>query len=108
MYQQGTFAIIGLTLNYWYGNLDGGGNFIVNVNAGTHVVTIPSPNAPTVIPAAIITLILSNLFAAGISPSPTDPTVSVAVPNKKAGDSKIVDIDAVVAFLDPALAGTVV
>ena len=108
MYQQGTFAIIGFTLNYWYGNVDGGGNFVVNANAGTHIITIPSPNSTFVIPAAIITLVMANLFGAGVAPNPLDPTTSVVVLAKKAGDHKIIDLDAVVAFLDPALAGTVV
>ena len=108
MYQEGTFAVIGVTLNYWFGTLDGGGAFVINANAGTHVFKIPDPNFSVTIPAAIVTLVLTNLFGAGIAPSPTDPTVSVVVPNKKAGDHKLIDIDAVAAFLDLALAGTVV
>ncbi|GAC1307199.1 MAG: hypothetical protein NVSMB19_19820 [Vulcanimicrobiaceae bacterium] len=108
MYQQGSLAVVGITLNYWFGSLDTSGAFVVNPNTGTHVFTIPNPNLSGTIPASIITLVLTNLFGAGIAPSPTNPTVSVAVAGKLAGDHKIVDVDAIAAYLDPALAGVVV
>ena len=104
----GSFGINGLNINYWFGTLDAGGAFIVNVNTGTHVFQIPDPRLVVAIDPAILSLVLGILFGAGIAPSPTDPTVVVLVPGKKAGDHKIVDIDAVAAFLDANLAGTVV
>lgn len=105
-YATGTAAISILTLNYWYGTVNATGTFIVNTFTPTHVFQIPYPDSG--ISAAIVTLVLNNIFGAGIAPNPADPTTSIVVVGKKAGDHKIFDIDVVAAFLDPALAGTVV
>ena len=104
----GSFGIAGLNINYWFGTLDAGVAFIVNANTGTHVFEIPNPRLVVAIDPAILSIILGILFGAGTSPNPIDPTTPILVPAKKAGDHKIVDIDAVAAFLDPALGGTVV
>jgi hypothetical protein len=49
-----------------------------------------------------------NLFAAGVVPKPGAPHQAKAVPGKPAGEYRYGDLDAVVAFFDDRLAGTVV
>lgn len=101
---------------YAFGNLDGDGNFIEN--QFTNLYRTPEKNegfyrAPVQLredmPNALgIHDALGNLLNAGVAPNPTNPTEAVSVPNKKAGEAKIVDFDAVFAFYVPELNGTVI
>jgi len=109
--QQGlgaTHDVVGFTLNYWYGTLDAAGLFVLDATLPTVVVQVPNPAMVAAIGMPKITAMLTALFGAGVVPNPSDPTLTLPMPSKKAGDHKTLDIDVAAAYLEPALAGTVV
>lgn len=98
--------VVGLTLNYWLGTLDAAGAFVPDSTLPTIVMQIPTPATIASIGMQTITLLLTALFGAGIAPNPTNALLTVNVPGKVAGDHKIVDVDLIAAYVEPALAGT--
>ena len=98
--------VVGFTLNYWYGTLNATGSFVVNNSLGTVVIQIPNPAIVTLLGMPTITTLLANLFGVGVAPTSTTPLVALSVPTKRAGDHKIIDIDAIAAYVEPRLAGS--
>ena len=91
-----------VSATYQFGTLDGGGNFVVDTDAGSVNVTLPEPIDTT------SATLLANLFNAAVRPDPANPMNTLAVTGKPAGDFRAIDVDAICATRDPNLAGTVV
>jgi hypothetical protein len=96
-----------LTVVYEYGILSDTGTWAPNQFAAPVSVRLTS-DVNTLYSIPGIAEAYANLIGAGIAPDPTDPTKSVSVPNKAAGDFKQKDIDVICAALIPELKGTVV
>lgn len=94
-----------VTVNYRLGTIVGG-VFTPMDTVPMVIIDLPTRYDPTNKAAELI--LIQNIIGAGIVPTPGNPSVPFPMPNKKLGDWKGVDIDAVFSVIDSRLAGTVI
>jgi hypothetical protein len=102
---------------YAYGTLDSTGSFIpvqlpdavIHAQADiTDYATVYAGHPRVPDRSVPNTAALAALRSAGVAPNPSNATETISVPNKKADDFKVCDLDVYFSFIDPRLSGTYV